>query len=53
MKHTHHITRITAVPPAASLLEVQQKVAVFRAIVDAFNALGGALETWLGIRDNA
>ena len=53
MKHTQPLTRLAAAPPAASLLEVQQKVAVLRAIVDAFNALGEALETWLGLRDNA
>jgi len=47
MKHTRMLT--VARPAQASLIEVQQKVAVVTAAIEAFGLLGEALGSWLDL----
>ncbi len=49
MKHMKPATRVALCPSKASLLEVQQKVAVFAAIAAALGTLGNAIHTFLDL----
>lgn len=47
MRHTHAVSK--ARPRPASLLEVQQKVIIVSAAIDAFGSLADALSSWFAL----
>jgi len=51
MKHLTPTTKASTVPAPASLLETQQKVAVFSSLITTLGNLGNVLETYLGLLD--
>jgi hypothetical protein len=49
MKHINPVSKTTYLPVKASLLEIQQKVAVLGTFAIALNTLGQAIGTWIGL----
>ena len=52
MKHLTRTTKIKSRPAAASLLEVQAKVAIFGTFASALGTFGEALGTFIGLAAN-
>lgn len=53
MKHMKRITTGNKLPETASLLETQQKVAVFAALAAAIGTLGSSIGVFLDLRNDA